>query len=71
MAKKLFQVGDLVVHSDDSECGIVLDASQRRHIVGWWRGRRNSVKVLFGDGEIDWIQTKYLTNVCKNTENLV
>ena len=70
MAKCLFQVGDLVMHSDDSECGIVLDASQSTSDP---RGAPwiNSVKVLFGDGDVDWIQTKYLTNVCKNTENLV
>ena len=65
-----FSVGDLVMHSDDSECGIVLDtswATNDPHGATY----RNSVKVLFADQDIDWIQTKYLTNVCKNTSDMV
>jgi len=70
MAKCLFQVGDLVMHSDDSECGIILDTSQSTS-APHGAPYRNSVKVLFADQDIDWIQAKYLTILCKNTENLV
>ncbi len=67
MAKDLFQVGDLVMHSDDGELGVVLQAPRRTPGGGY----RFGVKVLFADQDIDWIQTRYLSLVCKLTTDMV
>jgi hypothetical protein len=72
MAKDLFQAGDLVMHSDDEGFGVVLDSGGTIP-TACSRGMngRSFTKVLFADQDIDWIQTRYLSLVCKFTTDMV
>ena len=70
MAKDLFQAGDLVMHSDDEGFGVVLDSGGTIPTVMMMNGR-SFTKVLFADQDIDWIQTRYLSLVCKFTTDMV
>jgi hypothetical protein len=72
MAKDLFQAGDLVMHSDDEGLGVVLDSGGTIPTVMMMSDpRRSFTKVLFADQDIDWIQTRYLSLVCKLTTDMV
>jgi len=74
MAKCLFQVGDLVMHSDDEGIGVVLDsrtADESPEACSRGMNGRSFTRVLFADQGIDWIQTRYLSLVCKSTTDMV
>jgi len=70
MTKNLFQVGDLVMHSDDKGFGVVLESREAPPPYTWAKDR-SFTRVLFADQDIDWIQTRYLSLVCKNTTGVV
>jgi len=69
MTKNLFQVGDLVMHSDDKGFGVVLESRAAPPFLDALH--RSFTRVLFADQDIDWIQTRYLSLVCKNTTGVV
>ena len=62
-----FNVGDLVIHTDDGSLGIVVDKDTQRNKVNW--GKQFTLplyKCLFGDGMLDWIAPLYLKQLNKS-----